>query len=91
MKEKTKKMEKKKKRGKKGKQGGNCSKKKGKYHYFVSLFNIGPYDRKKVCKETDDYLAHFTLNVVGLHVSFIFVICVRLMAALPKTRVFRFS
>ena len=32
-----------KKRG--GKKEGNSSKKEGKYPYFVSLFNIGPYDR----------------------------------------------
>ena len=35
------------KKGKKGRKEGNSSKKEGKYPYFVSLFNIGPYDRKK--------------------------------------------
>ena len=26
---------------------GNSSKKEGKYPYYVSLFNIGPFDRQK--------------------------------------------
>ena len=48
-----KKRKKGKKKGKKGKKRreklrkeGNRSKKEGKFLYFVSLFNIGPYDKK---------------------------------------------
>ena len=33
------------KRREKGRKEGNSSKEEGKYPYFVSLFNIGPYDR----------------------------------------------
>ena len=39
-------------RGKRRKEEGrkeeNSSKKEGKYDYFVSLFNIGPYDRQRI-------------------------------------------
>ena len=38
------------KRREKGGKEGNSSKKEGKHSYFVSLFNVGPYDRKKVPK-----------------------------------------
>ena len=34
-------------RGKREEKKGIVVKKKGKYPYFVSLFNIGPYDRQK--------------------------------------------
>ena len=44
------KRRKRKKRRVKGRKKGNTSKKEGKYPYFVSLFNIGPYDSQNVCK-----------------------------------------
>ena len=57
MEEKEKKEEKGKKKGKKGKKGkrggkreqqeGIVEKQEGKYPYFASLFNIGPYDHQK--------------------------------------------
>ena len=31
-------------------------KKEGNYLYFISMFNIGPYDRKKVPKNREEFL-----------------------------------
>ena len=42
------KRRKRKKRRVKGRKKGNTSKKEGTYPYFVSLFNIGPYDSQNV-------------------------------------------
>ena len=44
--------EKGKKRRENGRKEGNSSKKERKYTYFVSLFNIGPYDRPKSPQKT---------------------------------------
>ena len=42
-----------KKRKEKRRKEGNCSIKEGKFLYFVCLFDIGPYDRKKSFSSKD--------------------------------------
>ena len=52
-------------KGKKKKKGKKEKRELKFYPYFVPLFNIGPYDRKKSCKKNREELNFIKIQGVG--------------------------